>query len=122
MNDDLTVRRIAENQSRFREANEKIEVAAERLGILDPVPFICECSRQDCTRLLRLTLDEYEEIRQYPQRFFTAPGHQDIAVETGAGTAVEATDGHVVVDKVGEAGEIAREEYRELSESPPGNS
>ena len=39
-------RRIAENEARFRAANEKIEAARLRLGA-DPitVPFVCDCGR-----------------------------------------------------------------------------
>jgi hypothetical protein len=116
MSEDLTVVRIAHNQSRFREANERVEVAAENMGLLGKIPFICECAREDCTEIARLNLDEYEEIRQHPQRFFTVPGHQDLALDAGVGTVVEHCDGYVVVDKVGVAADIARGEYRQLSE------
>jgi hypothetical protein len=117
MTKDMTKVRIAENQSRFREANEQIEAAADRMHLVDPVPFLCECPRPECTELLRASLDEYEEIRQHPRRFLTAPGHQDIAVETGAGVVVDEVEGrYVIVEKVGVAGEIAAERYDELSQ------
>jgi hypothetical protein len=47
----LTAERVAENQSRFREANEQIELAAERAPLLVPVPFLCECPRESYRRL-----------------------------------------------------------------------
>jgi hypothetical protein len=117
MADDLTKTRIAENQSRFREANERIEVAAENMGIVGAIPFICECSREGCVEIASLTLDEYEEIRQHPRRFFCVLGHEDVAEETGAGTEVSRNDRYVVVDKVGVAGEIAKERYEDLTSS-----
>jgi hypothetical protein len=114
--DDHTLIRIAENQSRFREANEQIEVAAERMTLLGPIPFICECPREDCMELVQMNLDAYEEVRQHPQRFFTAAGHQDVSIEAGAGMLVAQREGYVVVDKIGIAGEKARDEYRQLAE------
>jgi hypothetical protein len=108
---ELTLVRIAENQSAFRAANERIETGAERARIFGPVPFICECPRRRCTEIVRLTLDEYEDVRAHPVRFFTAPGHQDIAEAAGAAHTVEERDGYVVVDKIGVAGDVARERY-----------
>lgn len=112
---DYTKVRIGENQSTFREANEGIELAAERMALFGPIPFLCECPREGCTELLRLTLDEYEDIRSNPQRFVTVPGHEDVAIETGAGKLVERREGYVIVDKIGVAGTIARERYEQLS-------
>jgi hypothetical protein len=122
MADDQTKIRVAENQSRFRLANEGIEVAAENMGVLGVIPFICECAREGCSEIASLSLDEYEEIRQHPQRFFTVPGHEDVAVETGAGAVVERHDRYTTVDKVGIAGEVARERYEDLSSSEPPSS
>ena len=113
---DLTAVRIGENQSRFREANEQIRTAADRLHTVGRIPFLCECPRPGCTDITRLTLDEYEEIRQYPRYFLTAPGHQDIAVESGAAVVIaEKDDRYVTVEKIGVAGDIAAERYHQLS-------
>ena len=112
----LTATQIAENQSRFREANEEIEAAADRMHLAGPVPFLCECPRPECTELTRLSLEEYEEIRQFPRYFLTAPGHQDLAVESGAGAVVAEEDGrYVTVEKIGVAGDIAAARYDDLS-------
>lgn len=113
----MTAVRIAENQSRFRESNEQIQAAADRMHVVGPIPFLCECPRPDCTDVARLSADEYEEIRQFPRRFLTVPGHQDIAVESGLGVVVAEEDGrYVSVDKIGIAGQIAGERYDELSQ------
>ena len=116
MTDDLTAARVAENQSRFREANEHIELAAERVPLLTPVPFLCECSREDCTTIVPRAMDDYEEIRQHPRLFLNAPGHEQISVEGGFGTVVSQADGYVVVEKIGEAGELSEQAYRRLFE------
>jgi hypothetical protein len=73
---ELTLVRIVDNQSTFRAANERIEAGAEGAGIHGAVPFICECPRQRCTEIVRLMLDQYEDARANPVRFFTIPGHQ----------------------------------------------
>src|SRR3954469_25635005 len=56
-------RKIAENEARFRTANEKIEAARLRLDA-DPitVPFVCECGRMECLQTIRLTIAEYESV------------------------------------------------------------
>jgi hypothetical protein len=117
MLEEQTLARIAENQSLFREANERIESAADGMQLVGPFPLLCECPRPECTEIVQMSLEEYETIRQHSRRFFTAPGHQDIAVETGAGVVVAEEEGrYLTVEKVGLAGEIADARYDELSE------
>lgn len=113
-----TIERIAESQSRFREANEQIEATADRMKLVGPIPFVCECPAPACTDIVRMSLDDYEAVRQHDRRFFVAPGHQDLAVSGGAGEVVGRDQGgrFVVVDKIGIAGEIAAERYRALAE------
>jgi hypothetical protein len=106
---DLTIAQIAENQAAFREANEKIEAAADSMELAGPVPFICECADPNCMEIIRLNLDAYEDIRQHPARFFTAPGHAALAV--AAAVVAEECAGYTLVDKIGIAGEIVEERY-----------
>jgi len=115
--EDLTEERIAINQSRFREANERIELAADKMQLFGPVPFICECADTTCVEIVRLSIEGYEEVRHNPRLFFTAPGHQQIAVDAGAGVVVGDGDGYVLVEKVGVAGQVAEENYRDINES-----
>ena len=101
-------RRIAENESRFRDANERIEEAVlTHEGTSFTMPFVCECGREDCLKILRLTLAEYELARQEPRFFLCAPGHQ--IVGQGIGRLVRETSKFVIVEKVGVAGAIAEE-------------
>ena len=103
--------RAAKNQSTFRDANERIEQAAERLEDLDPVPFICECPQRDCTELVRLFLADYEAIREHGERFFAAPGHEVCEVDgVEVARLLERRDGFSVMEKVGEAGQVARQQ------------
>lgn len=100
--------RIAENESLFRSANERIELEAETNGYRgEKVPFLCECPDMSCTDVIRLTLEDYESIRTGPARFFVVPGHQSVAVTAGVAIVIEERDDVCVADKVGIAGEIA---------------
>ena len=90
--------RIAKNNQTFRAANDKIMAKSEEYGNpLERVPFLCECALEDCREILRLTLDEYSEIRADPTHFFTLPEHAD--AEHPAGQVVSRQDGYVVVEK-----------------------
>ena len=101
--DGLTEERIARNNTTFRDANEHISAAAGVYGIDSPVPFICECADARCSEIVRLTLEEYEEIRAHSRHFLHVPGHEDAA---GAAQVVARRDGYVIVEKLGRAGEI----------------
>jgi hypothetical protein len=111
-----TLVRIAHNQSLFREANERIEATAEGMGLLDPIPFVCECADPGCTEIVRLSLDDYETVRTHGRRFFVVPGHQVLSLQHGAGEVVGETPEFVLVDKIGVAGEVAEERFRDLAE------
>ncbi len=105
--DELARRRIALNNARFREANERIgETAAEYEMNEQLLPFLCECADLDCTQIVHMTLHEYEELRSDPQRFANAPGHEDEG--EARGEVLERTDRFVFIRKMGAAGEVVR--------------
>jgi hypothetical protein len=107
MPDDAAPDKIAYNNAVFRKANESIADAAARYGLDDGrvVPFVCECSDPACTKVIRLTLHDYRSIRDNPRWFAHANGHEaDIPAVV---RLVEQHEGFVVVEKVGEAGELA---------------
>jgi hypothetical protein len=107
--DELTQVRIALNQSTFRDANERIDQAAEAMALDGAVPFICECPDRACVEIVQLRLEIYEAVREHPRRFFNAPGHEQTSLDAGAAVVVETLPDYVVLDKIGEAGEIAEE-------------
>jgi hypothetical protein len=98
--------RVAKNDAAFRQANERIQRAARDFGI-EHVPFICECADPSCTEVVRLSLDEYERVRADSRLFLNAVGHE--ASAHGYARVVSGDDRYVVVEKVGEAGEIAEQ-------------
>jgi len=78
-----------------------------------PIPFICECAKPECMELVRLTMNEYEDVRQHPRRFFVAHGHAAPAIAVGAAFIVGDTAQYTLVEKTGIAGEIAEQLYDE---------
>jgi hypothetical protein len=105
MNDDLQ-RRLAANETVFRDVNEGIERGQWPGEAGDPVRFRCECARLGCNLLLELTLEEYEQVRRHPRRFLMIDGHEVPELEQ----VVERRPGYVVVQKLDEAGEKAEQE------------
>ena len=102
--------RRAQNEALFREVNERVEeVAAGLVGHGEGdsllIGFICECGLDDCTAPLEVTQGQYESVRRDPRRFVVLPGHED----TDAERVVERHGGYLVVEKLGEAAEIAVE-------------
>jgi hypothetical protein len=96
--------RIVKNNHRFREANEKIRAKADEYDAsFERVPFLCECPVPSCTQVLLLTLAEYEGVRQNPDHFFTAPGHEQ--ADAPVGHVVTRADDYVVVEKDDDIGE-----------------
>lgn len=97
--------RIARNEALFREANEAI-----RRGVWpdDPeqrIPFRCECAQLGCHETVRLTVDEYERVRQHPRRFVLVDGHD---IPEAEDVVARADDDAIVVEKTGHAGEEAQ--------------
>ena len=101
--------RVGRNDASFREANERINDLAESMELEDGrmLPFLCECADVSCTQIVQLTGPEYEAIRKHPARFFNAPGHEVNA--KGWARVLEERDGYVVLDKVGDAAEVAEQ-------------
>jgi hypothetical protein len=96
---DAVTERIKANNARFREANERIRDRADQLGVeMDRMPFLCECPVEDCVEILHLTPGEYAALRENPQRFMTAVGHEK--AEQPVAEVVARRDGYVVVEKV----------------------
>ena len=71
------LRRIAANESRFRQINERLEEDLRRLPVDgEPVTFVCECGQLSCVDPVPLTIDEFERVRQDPHLFAIVPGHE----------------------------------------------
>ena len=98
-------KRVADNESTFRDVNERIEETHERYGAEGPQEFLCECGTTECSERVHLTLAEYEALRANPLRFAIVPGHEIPEVER----VVEEHERFTVIEKHGVGGEVARE-------------
>jgi hypothetical protein len=94
--------RIAANEAAFRDINEAIE-RGQWPGETDAVAFRCECARLGCNQLIELSIPEYKRIREHSRWFFVARGHEEPQAEV----VVETRDAYLVVEKLGQAGEVA---------------
>jgi hypothetical protein len=94
-------RKGAHNQALIREVNERIEAIAAHAA---PPEFLCECADEGCVETIELSIAQYEAIRSSPLRFPVKPGHDCPEFER----VVDEHDRYVVVEKFGEAGEVAR--------------
>jgi hypothetical protein len=102
MDEDLQ-RRVASNETMFRDVNEAVRSGRWPGEEGAPVAYRCECARLGCSRLIELRTVEYEHVRAHPRRFMLAPGHE----VPGAEVVVETHGNYVVVEKVDETGEVA---------------
>ena len=96
---------MAQNETLFREVNERIEAAAHTLGPHIPYEFLCECANADCTFRIALTLETYEAVRADGTQFVVLPDHYTPEVED----LMIQEDTYWVVRKTGEAGEYVEQ-------------
>jgi hypothetical protein len=95
--EEIRRQRILQNERSSREDNaETRDQVLPGGGAPDRVVFECECGDADCESEVRLTLDEYRELRRHPLRFAVAPGH----VYEDTERVVARADGYEVVEKI----------------------
>jgi hypothetical protein len=99
--------RIGLNEAVFREVNERIEGLAETFQIQSqPLDLICECGDASCVDRIRMTRQEYEQVRADPRLFAVYPGHDDAGVDE----VVERREGYdVVIKNEGEPQRVAEQ-------------
>jgi hypothetical protein len=98
--------RAARNEALFRRVNERLEEVNEGFQLVtDNAEFVCECATIDCAELIRLSLSKYEAVRRVPTQFVVKPGHVLAEQER----VVERSEDYVIVEKIGRAGERARQ-------------
>ena len=96
--------RNARNEALFREVNERIKEATFSVPD-ETLSLLCECGDVDCTQVVDVPLESYEDIRREGECFVVIAGHEDPTVER----VIKQVSGAVVVQKRGEAGEVARD-------------
>jgi hypothetical protein len=75
--------RIEENEKTFRAANDQLleEWDDMQLARSRDVLFICECGDAACRQPMRMTIAEYEALREGDNTFAIVPGHLVAASE-----------------------------------------
>lgn len=93
--------RIARNEVLHREVNERVRQVEQSLtarGVVEPLEegeYFCECGLDDCAEKVRVRIEEYEQVRSHPARFFVMSDHVIADVET----VVARNERFVVVEK-----------------------
>jgi hypothetical protein len=95
--------RLARNETLFREVNERIDDVSRGYEVGDTLEFLCECGQRDCLEALGVSRAAYEAVRAHGDRFLVAPGHEEPSLER----VIEVYERYQVVEKTGEAGDIA---------------
>ncbi|HEU4480688.1 MAG TPA: hypothetical protein VFS18_02285 [Actinomycetota bacterium] len=98
---DRTLARIGHNESMYRAVNDRIDKIAraeDRYGG-GTMDFVCECGSDECTSIVPLTSDQYDEVRKRDSWFFVLPGHEIDDAED----VVHRKQGYLIVQKRGEA-------------------
>lgn len=107
-------KRLALNESLFRETNERMEERVRLfVGEEELFGIICECGSLDCNERITLSKDEYASVRADPAQFAVKPGHTIVGVEE----VVVKNDRFEVVRKQGVAAEVA--EFLDGDEGSP---
>jgi hypothetical protein len=100
--------RTGENEALFREVNERLKERKREDSVwVSPSQWICECAEETCTERIEMSPLEYEQLRSESTQFAVAPNEEHVSLDVER--IVEKRDGYWVVEKIGEAAEIAEE-------------
>jgi hypothetical protein len=100
---------MAENESVFREYNERIQKGFDELAALaeeegradlvftddTELQFYCECSDENCQQRISLRPSEYAQIHEQRKRFVLVKGHETREIER----VITQTTNYAVVEK-----------------------
>ena len=117
MTGDIRDDRAAQNESLFREVNERIEAHNAVVHWVDP-PFadwICECADEACAVPVQMTVAEYEAVRRQPTQFLVAPSEEHTFPDVEH--VLERLERYWIVKKVGRAADVS-EKFDPRSRQP----
>ena len=104
----LADERLAENESRFRAVNERIDELGKTAPWSKTTDYVCECSDTACFKTIELTNDEYERARSRPTVFVLVPGHQRPEIER----VIEENERFLLVEKLVAVDEMIEQDPR----------
>lgn len=87
--------KIAQNETIARDINEAIEQSHIEASQEGSIRMMCECGKEDCERLISISVQEYEKIREHPRHFASYKEHVAPDVEY----IVRESERYVVVQK-----------------------
>ena len=105
--DDLQAQRIARNEARFRDLNERTVAATDELHgeRQAECTVVCECALADCDAMITVPVKAYEAARAASERFLVLPDHVIVSAER----AIEHGDGYWIVEKIGAGAIVAKQ-------------
>jgi len=104
MSMDRQQRRIAANETSYRDINERLEHGLKQVQHLpERLEFVCECGDRACEAHVLMSFEEYEAVRRDSRRFAVVPGH--VFPETER--VVAGNERFEVVEKFGAAVEVS---------------
>lgn len=103
--DERHQRRVATNEARFREMNERLVREFEAFDGRETYSVMCECPLSNCVDMVEVRRSDYDRVRMNPRAFIVLPDH----VLQAAETPIEKTDGFWIIEKIDAAGEVAEE-------------
>jgi hypothetical protein len=108
--DELRERRLAENEALARDVNERVgDVGESWYGPDETLEFICECSRDDCSSRVHLTMEDYRRVRSAVPWFVLVRDHIEPELEREVAPIRDV----VIVEKIGVGREVAEETAQE---------
>jgi hypothetical protein len=102
--DDARAKRLALNESLFRDVNELIKAQQGQQN--ERTTFVCECVKVSCQLRLNVSLQEYETVRSHPSRFLVYPGHEQPYIEA---VVEDVSPRYLVIEKVDPGRRVAEE-------------
>jgi hypothetical protein len=97
--------RIAANEARFRDVNERI--ALRDASAHQELEIICECGDDDCLERITVPLVAYERAHSEPTLFLAKPGHLKA---TATEQIVADHPDYQLIRKTGDAAAVAEEQ------------
>ncbi len=94
MNAKRPIDKLVENEAMFRQRNETVQDDIKALndiandqGEEEPIPhdtilkFYCECSDENCTMRIPMSIQQYEKVHADRKQFIVIPDHEVVSVE-----------------------------------------
>jgi hypothetical protein len=98
--------KAAQNQSLFREVNERLKEVGERVKSKSYAEdAICECANDECSERISLPLEAYERVRADSTWFVVLASDEHVFPDVER--VVEKHDGYWVVEKLDGAAVVA---------------